>query len=55
MQMYDENMFIFILNICIPVVLLAMGVIIPFIAQMYNKKHGLTKEQLIKEQKEMTK
>ena len=55
MQMYDESIFIFVLNICIPVVLVGMGVVIPFIAQVYNKRHGLTEKDLLKAQKEMTK
>ncbi len=55
MQMYKEDVFLFVLNICIPVVLVGVGIIIPFIAQIYNKRHGLTEKELLKAQKEMNK
>lgn len=42
MQIYEENIFLFILNLCIPLILLGLGVILPFFAQRYNRKHGIT-------------
>lgn len=41
MQIYKEDIFQFIMNLTIPVVLLGLGLILPLIAKIYNNKHGI--------------
>lgn len=45
MQIYKEDMFQFMMNLCIPIVLLGLGLILPFIANIYNKRHGIDPEK----------
>lgn len=41
MEMQNDDPAKFIMNVAIPIVLIAMGLILPMIAQAYNKKKGI--------------
>lgn len=44
MQMYKDDLFQFVLNTMIPIMLVGLGALIPFATQFYNKKHGIKYE-----------
>ena len=41
MKMQNDDPAKFIMNVAIPIVLIVMGLILPIIAQTYNKKKGI--------------
>lgn len=55
MQIYKDDMFQFIMNLSIPIILLGLGLLLPIIAKGYNKRHGITEEDIRKELAELDK